>query len=224
MTSEPLPVVLTERRDGVLIVTLNRPDKLNALNRQMLGLLSDAFETAQGPEVRAVLLAGTGRAFSAGADVKEMAAMAAGEPVPHGRPGITLGSVLAMIPALPKPVVAAVGGVAVGGGFGLALACDLVVASREATFGLPEIRIGRAPGGLIPYLARHVGAKVAFDLAATGRTIDAAEALGYGMISRMVPPEKVIDEALTVASLLAGYASDAMAEIKALIGAPAAHG
>lgn len=218
MSSETGPVVLTARHDGILTITLNRPDKLNAINHRMLGLLIDAFEAAGETDIRAVVLAGAGRAFSAGADVKEMAAIAAGAPTPDRRPGVALGSVLAMIPALPKPVIAAVGGVAVGGGCGLALACDMVVASREAKFGLPEIRIGRAPGGIIPYLARHAGIKVAFDLAATGRTIDAAEALGFGMVSRVVAPEKVMDEAQTVATLLAGYAPEAMAEIKALVG------
>ena len=224
------PVLLQQRHDAVLLLTLNRPDKLNALDLALTDALVSAFDVAEAdPTVRAVVVTGAGRAFCAGADLKEFrdstddksAALAS-------RRSSLFARLYKMIPGLSKPVVAAVNGLALGGGCALVVACDMAIATENATFGYPEIKLGVVPAGIMPPLVRQVGAKATFDLIGTGRTVDAAEALRLGLVNRMVADEAVVDEALAVAGLMAGYAPDAVAEIKRLafqgIDLPLPHG
>ena len=171
--------------DGVALVTIDRPDALNALSFDLLDAARGALERLDGdPACRAIVLTGAGsRAFAAGADIKELA---------HQTPVSLLVedrfAAWERIAAVRKPVIAAVRGFALGGGCELALACDLIVAGDDATFGQPEINLGVMPGaGGTQRLTRAIGKARAMDLVLTGRTIDATEAERLGLVSRVVP-------------------------------------
>lgn len=177
--------LLYENRTGVATVMLNRPEKLNAINRALLVELRDCFEKIQNDHgVRAVILTGAGRAFAAGADVKELAMLDGTE----GREASRRGQdVFNLIENLGKPVLAAVRGYALGGGCELAMAATLRVAGESAVFGQPEVKLGIIPGyGGCNRLARLVGAGRALDMILTGDTITAQEALRIGLVSRVV--------------------------------------
>lgn len=180
--------ILTEAEDGVLTVTLNRPDKLNAITPAMhmaLDAAFDRFATTESLLVCVVRGAGA-RAFCAGSDLKE-ASTDGGNPYPAtGYAGI------AQRFDLDKPVIAAVDGICLGGGFELALACDVIVASERAVFGLPEPKVGLiAVGGGIHRLVRQIGLKRAMGPLLTGRNIAAQEALALGIVSEVVPPQQL---------------------------------
>src|ERR671931_760584 len=193
--------VLVERKDGAALVTLDRPDALNALNRAQLTELRDRLaELAADDEVRVVVLTGAGdRAFAAGADIKEMEPMSVGEARDWGALGHECGRLLE---TMPKPTIAAINGFALGGGCELALACDLRYAASAARLGQPEINLGIIPGwGGTQRLARTCGLGVAKDLILTGRAVDADEALRIGLVNGISEP--VLEKALEVARLLA---------------------
>lgn len=177
--------LLFENRDGVARVTLNRPEKLNAMHRALLRELRDCFETIRNDsDVRAVILTGAGRAFAAGADVKELAlldAISGSEASRHGQ------DVFNLIENLGKPVIAAVRGYALGGGCELAMAATLRIAAESAVFGQPELKLGIIPGyGGCQRLARLVGSGRALDMILTGEPITAREALRIGLVNRVV--------------------------------------
>ena len=206
--------VRLERRDGVATVTLDRPRALNALDPATLRELARVVRALRrDATVRAVLVAGAGeRAFSAGADVAAMAEMAPGD----GRTFSQLGhDVLARLEALPVPVVAAVDGVALGGGLELALACDLIVASERARFGLPEIKLGLIPGfGGTQRLVRRIGQARARDVIYRGEMMTATEALHVGLVDRVVAPAELAPAAAALAAELASRAPLALAQAK----------
>jgi enoyl-CoA hydratase/carnithine racemase len=202
-----------QSQDGVLTLTLDRPP-VNALDTALLQSLMDVFEgEAGGPEVRAVVIAGAGRAFIAGADIRSFAEHDASSG-PH--PSMRLGNdLLNLIEAYPKPVVAAVNGACLGGGSELALACDFRIASSAATFGQPEIKLGLVPAwGAIQRLPRLIGRGHAVDLLLTGRTVDAEEALRMGLVHEVVAPDALLARAMELARSLAGMAPLAMAATK----------
>jgi enoyl-CoA hydratase len=187
--------------DGVGLVTIVRPEVLNALSFGLVGEIADAFEALDGhPDCRAIVLTGDGeRAFAAGADIKELAVqnptdLAREDPFTHWD----------RIRRVRTPIVAAVRGVALGGGCELAMACDLIICGDDARFGQPEIKLGVMPGaGGTQRLTRAIGKARAMDLILTGRTIDAAEALASGLVSRVVPAAETVSAALDVAGLVA---------------------
>ena len=187
--------LLVEHRDGIAIVTINRPDKLNALNDRTVDELGEAF-TAIGADasIRGVILTGTGeKAFVAGADIAELSTQS---PVDGKERSIRGQKVLDRIEDLGKPVIAAVNGFALGGGMELALACHLRVASEKAKFGLPEVKLGIIPGyGGTVRLPRIVGRGRALELILTGEMIDAAEAHRIGLANRVVPAGTTLAEA-----------------------------
>jgi enoyl-CoA hydratase/carnithine racemase len=183
------PVLLTERADGVGRLTLNRPAKRNALNMALRGALDQSLaEFAADDGVRVVVLTGAGTAFCAGADLSD-APQATGHPMAEpGRP------VAQSLAAFAKPLIAAVNGPAFGGGLELALACDLRVAARGATFALPEVRIGSLPGsGGTQRLVRAIGPAVAARMLFSGEPLSAADALRTGLISDLVEPGELAD-------------------------------
>ncbi|MEN8376419.1 MAG: enoyl-CoA hydratase-related protein [Gemmatimonadota bacterium] len=185
-----------ERQDRVAVVTVNRPDKLNALNDDTVGEIGAAFEDLRGDEaVGGVVLTGAGeKAFVAGADIGELARMGPLDGIATSRKGQ---AVLRTIETLGKPVVAAVNGFALGGGLEMALACHLRVASENARFGLPEVKLGIIPGyGGTIRLARLVGRGRALELILTGGMIDAAEAHRIGLANRLVPAGEARQAAL----------------------------
>jgi enoyl-CoA hydratase len=178
------------------IVTLNRPESLNALSIQLKQELSEAFdELARDAQVKGVLLTGAGSAFCAGADIKERSKMQMTSPEFYfSQKGTT--DLFEKIAEFPKPVVAAVNGAAVGGGCELCLACDLRIASEKAKFGLPEVKIGVLPaGGGTQRLPRIIGVARAKELLLTGDIIDAHEAYRFGLVNRIVPPDRLMEEA-----------------------------
>ncbi|TCB95472.1 crotonase/enoyl-CoA hydratase family protein [Micromonospora zingiberis] len=187
VSSEP---ALLEIRDGVAVVTLNRPEALNAVNAELSRAVGDAVTAAEAdPRVHVIVLTGAGRAFCAGADLK---AIGAGLPLHH--PGHPEWGFAGFVDRpREKPTIAAVNGLARGGGTELMLACDLVVLNEEATIGLPEVRRGlfAAAGGLIE-LPRHLPVKLAMELALTGATMDAATALRWGLANRVLPAGEVL--------------------------------
>ncbi|HUF27339.1 MAG TPA: enoyl-CoA hydratase-related protein, partial [Gemmatimonadaceae bacterium] len=185
MTDRP-STIETRREDGIAVVTVNRPDKLNALNDETVRALDVAFrELAADDGVRGVIVTGAGeKAFVAGADIGELAKMGPLDGVRVSRRGQ---DTFAVLERMPKPVLAAVNGFALGGGLELALACHLRIASPNAKFGLPEVKLGIIPGyGGTVRLPRIVGRGRALELILTGEMIDATEAHRIGLVNRIV--------------------------------------
>jgi enoyl-CoA hydratase len=188
--------VQVERDAHVGVVLMNRPKQLNALSGELMGAVVDALEQLDAdPEIRAIVLGGGERAFAAGADIGELAA---GTPISlYENRRIDQWDA---IRDLRTPIVAAVSGFCLGGGCELAMLCDVIVASESAKFGQPEINLGVLPGaGGTQRLTRAVGKAVAMDMILTGRMISAREALGLGLVARVVAREAWLDEAKRVA-------------------------
>lgn len=205
--NEPWPIrnVLVERLERVAIVTIDRPEALNALNPKVLRDLEAAFDQiAQDKEVRSVILTGTGDAFVAGADIKTMVNQTAMESMDYTAQGQR---VLRKIELMLKPVIAAVNGYAFGGGCELALACDVILASETARFGLPEVTLGIHPGfGGTQRLPRLVGANRAKELIFTGEHFNAAAAEKMGLVNKVTKPADLMPEALRIANKIAEMA------------------
>lgn len=204
---------------GVARVTMTRPEVFNAFNEQMIGELDQAFErlTAD-PKVRVIVLAGAGKAFSAGADIQWMQRAAQSSQEWNLQDARRFAAMLYRIQSCPKPTIARVQGVALGGGVGLTAACDIAVASQDARFAVSEARFGILPAVIGPYVVNAVGSRQARRLALTGSRIPASEALAMGLVHEVVAPE-ALDEALErwLAELLAN-GPQAQAEIKQLLG------
>ena len=194
--------ILVETKGKVGLVTLNRPQALNALNGQLIAEINmalDGFE--RDPAIGCIVLTGSEKAFAAGADIKEMQ--------DRTYPETYLDDKFAdwdRIGQRRKPIVAAVAGFALGGGCELAMMCDFIIASKTAKFGQPEITLGIIPGmGGSQRLTRAVGKAKAMDLCLTGRMMDAAEAESAGLVARVVEPERLLDEALEAAAKIASF-------------------
>jgi enoyl-CoA hydratase len=195
--------LLFAREGAVALLTLNRPQSLNALNASLLDELRQAIlQVRDDSRLRAVVITGTGsRAFAAGADLKDLSAMPPVAMQAYAQAGQR---VFALIEHLGKPVVAAINGFALGGGCELAMACTVRIAADTARFGQPEVNLGLMPGFAgTQRLVRLVGKGRALDLLLTGRQIDAADALRIGLVERVVPAAAVVSEALTIAGELA---------------------
>jgi methylglutaconyl-CoA hydratase len=209
--------LLSSLDDGVLSLTLNRPDKRNALNRELIDSLHHALERADlDAEVRAVVVRGAGKDFCAGADLDELLASADHSLTDNEAAALRLGGLFTRLRELPKPVLAAVHGRALAGGAGLATACDLVMAGGGAQFGYPEIQRGFAPAMVMALLRRVVGEKVALDLVLTGRIYSAEEARAAGLVTRVVPDSELAREAKALAGSLAGLSPSAAGLTKRL--------
>jgi enoyl-CoA hydratase len=205
--SKKFETILVERRERVGLITLNRPKTLNALNRQL------AVETLQALQdfdadnrVGAIVIAGSPRAFAAGADIAEMAEKSFAS--------FYMDDFLApwdQVRMISKPIIAAVSGYALGGGCELALLCDFIIASDDAQFGQPEIKLGILPGiGGSQRLTRAVGKSLAMDMILTGRSITAAEAKAAGLVARVVAPADLLQTALEAAHTIAAYNAPAV--------------
>jgi 2-(1,2-epoxy-1,2-dihydrophenyl)acetyl-CoA isomerase len=202
-----LETVTVTSTGGLATVTLNRPDALNAWNRQLgIDLRTAVEQVAVDERVRAVVLTGAGRAFSSGADLREMGA----ETTPDGRPDVyrTLieryHPIITALREMPKPVLASVQGPAVGIGLSLALACDLVVAAESAYFLLAFVNIGLVPdGGSSLFVPSRVGIARATEMAMLGERISARQALEWGLINRVAPDERLPEEVAAIAARLA---------------------
>jgi len=200
--------ILVETRGAVGLITFNRPKALNALCDALvreLGTALDAFEAEDA--IGAIVLTGSERAFAAGADIKEMAGKSFVEC--YVEDFITDG--WERITTCRKPIIAAVAGFALGGGCEMAMMCDTIIAAESAKFGQPEITLGIIPGsGGTQRLTRAVGKAKAMELVLTGRMMDAAEAERSGLVGRVVPNDKLLDEALKIAAQIAGFSRPAV--------------
>lgn len=208
-----------ERREGpVAWITLNRPEKRNALSRGMIaGLKSSLARADDDAEVRAIALEGAGGDFCAGADLREMEAMLAAPVMENLADADSLGELLLQIRRMRKPVVAVVRGRALAGGCGLATACDLVIAGQSARFGYPEVGIGFVPAMVMALLRRSVGEKRAFELICGGESIGAAEAERLGLVNRVAPDEELDARAGELLARLAGRSASALQLSKRLL-------
>jgi enoyl-CoA hydratase len=210
-----MSTVLTETRGRVGLITMNRPEALNALNPALLDdVLAAARAFDADEKVGAVVLTGSDRAFAAGADIKMMIGRTAKQNADEN-----LMSGWDDFAALSIPIIAAVRGVALGGGCELAMMCDTIFAADDATFGQPEAKLGLIPGlGATQRLTRAIGKAKAMDLILTGRTFTAAEALAWGLVARVVPADRVLDEAIEAATTIASYSAPVVRTAKRLIG------
>jgi enoyl-CoA hydratase len=207
------PNVKSERRGAVALLTLNRPEALNALDAATLeALLARVAAVADDPGVRALVVTGEGRAFAAGADIAAMRHFGAAEAGAFSRLGHRA---FGALEALPIPTLAAVNGFALGGGCELALACDWILASEKARFGQPEVNLGILPGfGGTSRLVRRVGLAWAKQLVLSGETILADEALRIGLANRVVEPEALLEAALAAGEAIAAKGPLAVAAAK----------
>jgi len=196
---------------GVGLIRLDRPDALNALNQTLEAEVLDAARDFDSdPEIGAIVVTGSERAFAAGADIAEMVTL-----TPHQARERNLLSGWDSLTQVRKPIVAAVAGYALGGGCELAMLCDLVIAADTARFGQPEITLGILPGlGGTQRLARAIGKAKAMDLCLTGRSLTAEEAERVGLVSRIIPAAALLDEALAVAQRIASMSRPASRAVK----------
>jgi len=211
---------------GYAVLTLNRPQAMNALNKALMTALADTIDAlAQRPEVRVLILTGAGKAFCAGLDLKEIGAgkgslggserSADGEPAAAGQP---VGDPVAALNRFPGPVIAAVNGAAVTGGFELALACDILLASSSARFADTHARIGVAPGwGLSQRLSRAIGPYRARELSFTGNWLAAEQAAAWGLVNHVLAPDDLLPAARRLADDMLGTLPEMLLRYKAVI-------
>ena len=209
--------LIVENTDGVCLIRLNRPEALNALNSTLTTELARAIDAAEADDaIGCIVVTGSEKAFAAGADIKEMQ--------PKSYPEMFRSDFFGGDPQRPstarKPVIAAVAGYALGGGCELAMMCDFIIAAENAKFGQPEINLGVAPGiGGSQRLTRAVGKSKAMDMVLTGRMMDAAEAERSGLVSRVVPLDKLMEETMTAAKKIASQSILAVMMNKEMVNA-----
>ena len=210
----PYEMILTETRGRVGLITLNRPQVMNALNNQLMREVMDALEDFdKKDDIGAMVITGNEKAFAAGADIKEMMNKSIQQMMDTDHI-----AVFGRIRTIRKPVIAAVSGWALGGGCEIALSCDMVIASESAKFGQPEINIGVIPGaGGTQRLTHAVGKALAMEMILNNRALSAQEALQHGLVNRVVPVDKCLDEALKLADEIASHAPLAVRAAKKMI-------
>jgi enoyl-CoA hydratase len=207
-------MILTEIRNRVGLITLNRPQAMNALNNQLMREVMEALEGFdQDDSVGAMVITGSGKAFAAGADIKEMADQSMQQMMDRDHV-----AVFDRIRTIQKPVIAAVSGWALGAGCEVAMSCDMIVASESARFGQPEITIGVIPGaGGTQRLTRAVGKAIAMEMILNNRTLTAQEAHQFGLVNRVVSADGYLDEALKLADEIASRAPLAVRAAKRMV-------
>ncbi len=207
--------IIVDIEDHISVITLNRPDFLNALSDQLLEELCDALGDAQrNDKVRCIVLTGSEKAFAAGADIKMMS----NKTFVDVFNGDLFTDAADKITAIRKPVIAAVSGYALGGGCELAMMCDFIICSDTAKFGQPEINLGVSPGlGGTQRLTRYIGKSKAMDMNLTGRFMEADEAERCGLVSRVVPNKKLMDEAMAAATKIAEKSTVTVIAVKEMV-------
>lgn len=214
----PEPVRMEREEHGVATVVLDRPDQRNALNAILVAELRRTLRELDADEdVRVIALRGAGEDFCAGADLREVRASVEAGVLASLDDAQALGDLFIEMRAMRRPVVAIVQGRALAGGFGLATACDLVVAARSARFGYPEVRLGFVPAMVMAILRRSTGEQRAFELVALGETIDAATAADYGLVNRVFDDDELDARAGAFLDELAGRSASAVALTKRLL-------
>ncbi len=204
--------ILLDKQEGVGLITLNRPDALNALNGRLLVELGEALLSLNSDDdIGAIVMTGSEKAFAAGADIKEMSELTFADVAKQDM----FAHINGVFARIRKPVIAAVSGYALGGGCEIAMACDFIIAGENAKFGQPEIKLGVIPGiGGSQRLTRLVGKSKAMDMMLTGRMMDAEEAERSGLVSRVEPTEDMLDKAMEVAAAIADLSAPSVALAK----------
>jgi methylglutaconyl-CoA hydratase len=187
---------------GIATLTLNRPEKRNAISYELIRDLLGALEEVENSDARVLILTGAGKAFSSGMDLENLKSLIGRTREQNIEDSRTMVSLFRSLYEFPRPTIAAVNGAAIAGGTGLALLCDFTLAVPEAKFGYTEVRIGFVPAIVSTFLMRQVGEKIARDLLLTGRLFDAAEAQRLGLVNEIVPPESLIERARQLAGQL----------------------
>jgi methylglutaconyl-CoA hydratase len=213
-----MPSVLIETQDRTRIVTLNRPDKRNALNDELIAELKAALHDANADEsLRTIVIRGAGKDFCSGADLSALQKIASASYEENVEDARIVAELFALIRSVRMPVIAAVHGRALAGGCGFALGCDLVVASTTARFGFPEVKIGFVPAMVAAILRRNLGEKKSFELLTQGFEFTAAEAHDLGLINRVVPDDELSDAVMDLASVYTKVSGSAVAMTKKLL-------
>jgi len=202
---------------ALALITLNRPDKRNALSATMIAELMSALESVESGSDRVAMIAGAGKAFCAGMDLDALKSLASQSPEQNLMDAKATAALFRRLWSFPKPLIAAVNGAALGGGCGIATLCDFTLAIPEAKFGYTEVRIGFIPALVSVFLERQIGEKLARDLFLTGRHFDAAEAKAMGLVTRIVPSEQLSGAAQELASILMANSPGAVQATKRLL-------
>jgi methylglutaconyl-CoA hydratase len=202
---------------GIGTLTLNRPDKRNAISYELIDDLLRALKEVEISSAQVLILTGAGKAFCSGMDLDNLKALTGRTPEQNLQDTKKMANLFRSLYDFPKPTIAAVNGAAVAGGTGLATLCDFTLAVPEAKFGYTEVRIGFVPAIVSKFLLRQVGEKIARDLLLTGRLFDAQEALRIGLINEIVPPEKLLDRARELAAQLMENSPASLAFTKRLL-------
>jgi len=198
-------------------ITLNRPDKRNAISAQMIADLQSALDAIEKSHARVVIMTGAGKAFCAGMDLEMLAAIAKQSPAENQEDSRRIAKMLRRIWSFPRPLIAAVNGAAYAGGCGIATLCDFTLAAPEAKFGYTEVKIGFLPAIVSVFLTRQIGEKRSRDLLLTGRIIDAAQAKEYGLVTEVVPAERLMDAAHELAETLISASPSSLTRAKRLL-------
>lgn len=216
--------LLLEFSGEIARITLNRPDKRNAINPQMMCDLQTAFDTIEKSHSRLVILTGAGKCFCAGMDLDMLATIAKQSAAENQEDSRRIAKLLRRIWSFPRPLIAAVNGAAYAGGCGIATLCDFTLAAPEAKFGYTEVKIGFLPAIVSVFLTRQIGEKRSRDLLLTGRIISAEQAMDYGLVTEVVPAENLLGRANALADELMAASPSSLTRAKHLLTSSAAAG
>jgi methylglutaconyl-CoA hydratase len=214
--------LLLEITGNLATLTLNRPEKRNAISTAMISELQSALEDIEKSRARVAILTGSGKAFSAGMDLEMLAAMAQQSPAENQEDSRRMAKMFRRIWSFPKPLIAAVNGAALAGGCGIATLCDFTLAVPEAKFGYTEVKIGFLPAIVSVFLTRQIGEKRTRDLLLTGRIVEPAEAKQMGLINEIVAPEELMERAKQLADVLIAASPGSLTRAKRLLTSAAA--
>ena len=216
--------LLLEIAENLATITLNRPDKRNAISTTMMAELQTVLDEIEKTHVRVVILTGAGKAFCAGMDLDLLATIAKQSPAENQEDSRRIAKLFRRMWSFPRPLIAAVNGAAYAGGCGIATLCDFTLAVPDAKFGYTEVRIGFLPAIVSVFLTRQIGEKRSRDLLLTGRIIDAAEAKEFGLVSEVVPLEGLMERARELAETLIAASPSSLTRAKRLLVSAAAAG
>jgi len=205
-------------------ITLNRPDKRNSINAQMIAELQTSLDTIEKSHSRVVIVTGAGKAFCAGMDLEMLTTIGRQSPTENQEDSRRIAKMLRRIWSFPRPTIAAVNGAAYAGGCGIATLCDFTLAAPDAKFGYTEVKIGFLPAIVSVFLTRQIGDKRSRDLLLTGRIIEAAEAKEFGMVTEVVPSEHLMERAIALADELIAASPNSLTRAKHLLTTAAAAG
>jgi|SRR5438105_3092876 len=218
------PTLLLDMAGEIGHITLNRPDKRNAISAAMIADLQTALDEIENSHARVVILTGAGKAFCSGMDLEMLAAIAQQSAAENQEDSRRLAKLFRRIWSFPRPLIAAVNGAALAGGCGIATLCDFTLAVPEAKFGYTEVKIGFLPALVSVFLIRQIGEKRTRDLLLTGRIIEAAEAKELGLVNEIVPAEKLLERSRELAQLLIAASPASLSRAKRLMTSAAAAG